>query len=422
MLPKSYKGYTLIWRDTAEGYGGLLWTEIFIHKIGYFKIGYFLEEGVEMLSDGMFSVYWSPREFRIAGKRGLMFYKDKKNIAVMFQRFSEGKKRIQALESDFRATRFSRCSNQELFALYERLAAAIKGYMDAYLYNEPQFIWRMEEMIRDYIAKYEHSQEKQKQIFLTLMSQSKNSKDKKAIEQRRILKKFNFPSEIIQFIYAIQRSGLERFAIKKYERKIPTIRLPLLKETARRTHLSLSQLNALHYKELRDLLLKDKAPSLQEVNERTKNYFLYVKRKNKKLEEFLLSGVNAKKESHRLIKAVFGSSDKTLKGVTAYPGKIRGKARVFPFFAYQKDLAEHMKTMKDKEILVSVHTTPQMVPVVLKASAIVTDEGGINGHAAIVSREFKIPCVIGVGNGTERIKNGMELEVDATSGVVTIID
>jgi pyruvate,water dikinase len=149
---------------------------------------------------------------------------------------------------------------------------------------------------------------------------------------------------------------------------------------------------------------------------------MYVRCKNKKLVISALWGEKAIRESQRLIGAVFGSSGNTLKGEVAYSGKVRGKARVFPFFALQKDLAEHMKTMKDKEILVSVHTVPQMIPVVLKACAIVTDEGGINGHAAIVSREFKIPCIIGVGNATERIKTGMELEVDATNGVVTIID
>lgn len=422
MLPKSYKGYTLIWRDTADGYGGLLWTEIFIHRIGYFKIGYFLEEGVEMLSDGMFSVYWSPREFEVAGERGLMFYRDKQNIETMFQRFSEGKKRIQALEEHFQETQFSHCSNRELFALYEELATTIKSYLDAYLYNEPQFLWRMEELIRAHIAKYENDPEKQTQIFSTLLYVPKDPKDKRNAEQLEILKDFKFSSQLLQFISAIRRSGIERFSIKKYERKIPTIRLPLLRETARRTHLSLSQLNALHYEELRDLLLKNKVPNLQEVNGRAKNYFLYLKRKNKKLEEFLLSGEKAKKESQRFLRVVFGSAGNTLKGEVAYPGKVQGKARVFPYFAYQKDLSEHMKTMKDKEILVSVHTTPQMIPVVLKASAIVTDEGGINGHAAIVSREFKIPCVIGVGNGTEVIKTGMKIEVDATKGIVTIID
>lgn len=421
MLPKSYKGYQLIWRAT-EDYGGLFWTEVFFLRVSYFKIAYFLEEGVAMFDDGMFSAYWSPLEFKAAGEYGLQFYKDKRNIETMFQRFSEGKKRIQTLEAHFRATQFKRCSNLELLSLYKEAIMAVRGHLDAYLYNEPQFIWRMEEIIRAHVAKYEHNQKKQTQIFSTLLYVPKDSKDKRGIEQRRILVDFKFSPELRQFISAIRRSGIERFAIKKYERKIPTIRLPLERETARRTHLSLSQLNALHYEELRDLLLNGKVPSLQEVNERAKNYFLYLRRKNKKLEEFLLSGEKAKKESQRLIKAVFGSSDKTLKGEVAYSGKVRGKARVFPFFAYQKDLAEHMKTMKDKEILVSVHTTPQMIPVILKASAIVTDEGGINGHAAIVSREFKIPCVIGVGNATERIKTGMEIEVDAINGVVTIID
>jgi phosphohistidine swiveling domain-containing protein len=277
-------------------------------------------------------------------------------------------------------------------------------------------------MIRVHIAKHESNHKKQAETFSLLLYVPKNKRDKREAEQRRILKDFKFSPKLTQFILAIRRSGIERFSIKKYERKISTIRLPLLQETARRTNLSLSQLNALHYEELRDLLLKDKDPNLQEVNERAKNYFMYVRCKNKKLDVFLLSGEKAIRESQRLIAAVFGSSVNTLKGEVAYSGKVRGKARVFPFFALQKDLAKHMKTMEDKKILVSVHTVPQMIPVALKASAIVTEEGGINGHAAIVSREFKIPCIIGVGNATERIKTGMEIEVDATNGVVTIID
>lgn len=406
MLPKSYKDYTLIWRATLDDYGGLFWTEIFILQKGYFKMGYFLEEGVVMLVDGMLTVYYSPREYKIGGERGLKFYRDKQNIRKMFEIFSDGKKRIQALEKHFRATKFLHCSNQELFALWKEMVMAIKTYIDAYFYNEPQFLWKMEEMIRAHINKNEDNQEKQVEILSLLLSPPKNSKDKKAIEQRRILKDFKFPSELVQFILAIQRSGTERFEIKKHERKISAVRIPLLRETARRTHLSLSQLHAMYFAELRDLLLKNKMPNLQEVNERSKNYFLYIKRKGKKMEKILLSGKKAKKEAERLTKGVFGPSGKTLKGEVAYSGKVRGKARVFPYFGYQKDLAKHMKTMQDKEILVSVHTTPQMIPVVLKASAIVTDEGGINGHAAIVSREFKIPCIIGVGNGTERIKTG----------------
>ena len=69
-------------------------------------------------------------------------------------------------------------------------------------------------------------------------------------------------------------------------------------------------------------------------------------------------------------------------------------------------------------VLVSRVTTPDYVPLMRKASAIVTDQGGILSHAAIVARELKIPCVVGTGNATKRLKNGQLVTVDADRGVV----
>ena len=57
-----------------------------------------------------------------------------------------------------------------------------------------------------------------------------------------------------------------------------------------------------------------------------------------------------------------------------------------------------------------------------KAAAIVTDQGGLSSHAAIVSRELGVPCVIATKEGTRLIKNGDLLEVDAKSGIVKIIE
>jgi len=56
-----------------------------------------------------------------------------------------------------------------------------------------------------------------------------------------------------------------------------------------------------------------------------------------------------------------------------------------------------------------------------KAAAIVTDVGGITSHAAIVSRELQIPCVIGTGNATKIIKDGDRVEVDANNGFVKLL-
>ncbi len=70
------------------------------------------------------------------------------------------------------------------------------------------------------------------------------------------------------------------------------------------------------------------------------------------------------------------------------------------------------------DVLVSVMTSPDFVPAMRKASAIVTDEGGITSHAAIVSRELGIPCVVGSGDATKKLKDGMVVTVDADHGIV----
>ena len=74
--------------------------------------------------------------------------------------------------------------------------------------------------------------------------------------------------------------------------------------------------------------------------------------------------------------------------------------------------------MNAGDILVSIATRPEMLPVMKKAAAIVTDEGGITCHAAIVSRELKIPCIVGTQTATSVLKDGDKVEVDTEKGVV----
>jgi pyruvate,water dikinase len=63
-------------------------------------------------------------------------------------------------------------------------------------------------------------------------------------------------------------------------------------------------------------------------------------------------------------------------------------------------------------------TTPDLMPAIEKAVAIVTDEGGMLCHAAIVSRELGIPCIIGTRNATSILRDGDLVEVDAEKGIV----
>lgn len=101
-----------------------------------------------------------------------------------------------------------------------------------------------------------------------------------------------------------------------------------------------------------------------------------------------------------------------VKGLPASPGIAWGKAKV----ALSPE--EAAKLMKKGDILVTVMTNPDWVPYMRIASAIVTDEGGMTCHAAIVSRELGIPCIVGTREATKVMKTGMDYTVDAKTGVV----
>lgn len=78
--------------------------------------------------------------------------------------------------------------------------------------------------------------------------------------------------------------------------------------------------------------------------------------------------------------------------------------------------------LQEGEILIAPETTPDYVPLMKKAAAIITDVGGITSHAAIVSRELRKPCIIGTKVATQAIKDGDLIEVDTEKGIVKIIN
>ena len=100
------------------------------------------------------------------------------------------------------------------------------------------------------------------------------------------------------------------------------------------------------------------------------------------------------------------------KGLPASPGVWAGKAKVV------KNVEEASRMIEKGDILVTTMTNPDWVPYMRLAGAIVTDEGGMTCHAAIVSRELGIPAIVGTGNATKVLKSGEEYTVDATTGVV----
>jgi pyruvate,water dikinase len=109
-----------------------------------------------------------------------------------------------------------------------------------------------------------------------------------------------------------------------------------------------------------------------------------------------------------------GDADE-LRGIAASPGVAEGPARVIT-------AVEQLDQVRTGEILVCPITAPSWAPVFARIKGAVSDIGGIMSHAAIVSREYGLPAVVGTGFGTKQIQNGQQIRVDGNAGVVKILD
>ena len=127
-----------------------------------------------------------------------------------------------------------------------------------------------------------------------------------------------------------------------------------------------------------------------------RNYFLRLSEESKKLQ-----------------------NNKEIKGQTVYNSDkiITGQVVVIE----NKTELKSKKHLIDNKILVAIQTTPHYIPYMKKVKAIITDEGGITCHAAIVAREMRKLCIVGTKIATQVLKDGDLVEVDATKGIVRIL-
>lgn len=113
----------------------------------------------------------------------------------------------------------------------------------------------------------------------------------------------------------------------------------------------------------------------------------------------------------KVLSSTFAGQFGELKGIPASRGIVRGTVKII-------NTPDDFKKMKQGDILIAPMTRPEYLPLMKKAAAIVTDESGVTCHAAIVSRELGIPCIVGTQVATEVLRDGDEVEVDADSGII----
>ncbi len=164
------------------------------------------------------------------------------------------------------------------------------------------------------------------------------------------------------------------------------------------------KVNFCTYKEIQHSDFKDLNCRVEENG--NENFFVYEINGGK--EKISFSHDNHKRLAELMGYSLNGGQE--IKGVIAYQGKITGRVSII--------VGDNATSFSSGDVLVSVNSSPKLMPYIIKCSAIVTDEGGLGCHAAIVSREQKKPCIIGTKIATKVLKDGDMVEVDAEKGVV----
>jgi len=227
-----------------------------------------------------------------------------------------------------------------------------------------------------------------------------------------LIKKYSIDAKRRKMLEAVQHSNY----LMDYKKEVFTMlhwySFKVFREIAKRLGMPRTLVQYVMPDEMKELLLGKEKPNLKKLESRHKHLVL-ISKPSGKIE--IIEGAKAKSivesflKKHNEEEAVPEFS-----GRPAFYGRVTGKVRVITD-------AKKCHEIKKGEIMITVMTSPDFMVAVKKAAAIVTDEGGVTCHAAIVSRERKIPCIVGTHKATRVLKTGMIIEVNADEGVVKIL-
>jgi len=270
------------------------------------------------------------------------------------------------------------------------------GYKTGVIWKEADFFQRLSSLARRQPAALKVRKLKETQL--------------KKIQRDRLIKSLKLPQSYYNLAIALrQLAYLQELKKTTQTRSHPLLQLTVKPEIARRLDLKLEYLDFMSEEEIAHSLKRGGVlKSLRrELPRRLKNAVNIVSGEKshwltgKKANDFI-------KLNNLLLTADIVTE---IKGQPASKGLARGRVKICQF-------STEISKLKTGDILVTAMTTPDFVPAMRRAAAIVTDEGGITSHAAIVARELGKPCIIGAKVAAKILKDGDYIEVDANKGIV----
>jgi len=273
-------------------------------------------------------------------------------------------------------------------------------------YSWLHFGWTGPSLSREYFEQIHaglYNEGNAKQLFENFIAQD----EALTSEKKRWISETKMPADIVRLFRKLE----ELLYIKAHRMDALFLSYeasqPILQKIARDHFLSLGQLYALYPDWIIEMLRKGEF-DIERINEIRKYSIQYFDGED----FYLLIGDQARSFAAPMVQQLPAvEQTNELKGEVAYPGKVTGPAKIV-------NMAKEMEKFKDGDVLISNVTDPTLLPIMKKAAAFVTNQGGLTCHAAIVARELRTPCVIGTKIATKVLKDGDLVEVDADNGIV----
>lgn len=318
------------------------------------------------------------------------------------------------LDSVYRPMKFppSSIEQRELLALVplkgkaldQTLARHTKKYRHLSLHNIDDEFFN-EEYYRNRVKNFQESQKEYKDMLETI-----TSADQEAKQATEMIKKSKLPFWIKNRINFVRWFMYIRTASIDYMMMVNGAYKPVISSMAKLFDLPVDGVLHMTFEEMVSSVRRRKLPvPRRQIMDRTQNGYAYLIAPHG---SYLVTGKEIDDLRSLVVPEENKEEVKSIQGQTAFKGKATGVARVI---IDRRNASE----LKPGEILVTTMTSPEFVPAMKISAGIITNEGGILCHAAIMSRELRKPCVIGTKIATDIIKTGQRITLDADKGMVT---
>jgi phosphoenolpyruvate synthase/pyruvate phosphate dikinase len=446
---KNIENYEFMWADENEVYFDLEPMMLNHGKNAIKKFGFGLKNALAYNLGFTTEFYIPKNELKRLSKEGLVFYKHEKKLKKLLVEIKISISKVKPIVVELLKNDFSRLSVDEFRKLWRKYGDVIIEIFTCYTMTQPSRIAGLEAELMEFfeqsgIPGYQHIisvltkadckiilSDEQNDLLKSFSETIKKEdyainnqlasiklysvKKSHNTSKEKLIKKYHIPSNIVKIADIIGILGLARLEMRLNWTVLNYYHELFLDELKRRLKLSKEEIRSLNFNEIADALSGKHKIDRQKIRRRSKGAIMILK--NGKI-----SNIEGK-ETEDIMKIIKKTdiNTKNLKGIVASKGSVQGRVLVLSYRDADNH-SEKIKRMRNGDILVTEMTHPNIINACKKAGGIITDEGGMLSHAAIVSRELNIPCIIGTKNATQVLKDGDIVKMDTDSGEIKKIN